>query len=500
MTHGKGPAILNSFVAADVLTTTTPVTTTILTTTTDSNHVPTPADAILKNPLDTDTADPQDITSEIEPPTPALHRPTNEELRVARAEKRAAKRAEKHTNAEDLKKQGDVLFSAEQYQEAYIPYLEATQVWPSNPTYWILLCTTYVKLGWYEEAAHSATRALTLDPKSSEARYLRGVARLEQKLLNAAKTDFETVLAHAPTHLPSQTSLSRTVAAITSSRTLGSHVLAPSIVDDVTKDLDFGYPHYPTDEDHALDVLDNDDGYSDSSDCVHVGSTTMQGACAEQSAPSLMPQMKEASETNCMFLPSSTRLYELTLCERRGKNVCTYFLLSLCKFGAHQCVYSHSTAYLPKKGWWTTEEKKDKIKAVMAIAEERKRVQRELEWQMRELERERRAKGKASAKKDGAKDKAKAQAQAPKDNVDTATGTLQKKKSTVRRGKGKAKIKAKSTAVIVPDDKAAPEVKADNDAPSVPFTDYNLASPVVPRPDALEAQVVLLISSEKFYA
>lgn len=474
MTHGKGPAILNSFVAADVLTTTTPVTTTILTTTTDSNHVPTPADAILKNPLDTDTADPQDITSEIEPPTPALHRPTNEELRVARAEKRAAKRAEKHTNAEDLKKQGDVLFSAEQYQEAYIPYLEATQVWPSNPTYWILLCTTYVKLGWYEEAAHSATRALTLDPKSSEARYLRGVARLEQKLLNAAKTDFETVLAHAPTHLPSQTSLSRTVAAITSSRTLGSHVLAPSIVDDVTKDLDFGYPHYPTDEDHALDVLDNDDGYSDSSDCVHVGKGVpcrfynhagcVRGAeCAFSHAPD-----------------------ERSIRDELGKNVCTYFLLSLCKFGAHQCVYSHSTAYLPKKGWWTTEEKKDKIKAVMAIAEERKRVQRELEWQMRELERERRAKGKASAKKDGAKDKAKAQAQAPKDNVDTATGTLQKKKSTVRRGKGKAKIKAKSTAVIVPDDKAAPEVKADNDAPSVPFTDYNLASPVVPRPDALE--------------
>lgn len=175
--------------------------------------------------------------------------------------------------------------------------------------------------------------------------------------------------------------------------------------------------------------------------------------------------------------------------ERRGKNVCTYFLLSSCKFGAHQCVYSHSTAYLPKKGWWTTEEKKDKIKAVMAIAEERKRVQRELEWQMRQLERERRVKGKASAKKkDGAK--AQAQAQAPKDNADTATGTTQKKKSTARRGKGKAKskIKAKSTAVVTTDDKAVPAVKADSDAPSVPFTDYNLASPVVPRPDALEVR------------
>ena len=99
-------------------------------------------------------------------------------------------------------------------------------------------------------------------------------------------------------------------------------------------------------------------------------------------------------------------------------------------------------------------------------------------------------KGKASAKK---KDGAKAQAQAPKDNADTATGTTQKKKSTARRGKGKAKskIKAKSTAVITPDDKAAPAVKADSDAPSVPFTDYNLASPVVPRPDALEVRCSL---------
>lgn len=474
-THFQVPAdvILNAFVTADVLTTTTtPVTTTILTTTTDAKHVPTPADAILKNPFAPDTADPQDITSESEPPTPALHRPTNEELRVARAEKRAAKRAEKHVNAEDLKKQGDVLFSAAQYQEAYIPYLEATQVWPSNPTYWILLCTTYVKLGWYEEAAHSATRALTLDPKSSEARYLRGVARLEQKLLAAAKTDFETVLAHTPMHLPSQTSLSRTVAAITSSRTLGSHVLEPSIVDDVTKDLDFGYPHYPTGEDDVLDVLDDDDGFSDSSDCVHVGNGVPcrfynHAGCGRGA--------------ECAFSHAPD---ERSIRDELGKNVCTYFLLSSCKFGAPQCVYSHSTAYLPKKGWWTTEEKKDKIKAVMAIAEERKRAQRQLEWQMRELERGKRAKGKASAKKD----RAEAQAQAPKDNVDTATGTTQKKKSTARRGKGKAKskIKAKSTAVVMPDDKTASDVKADNDAPSVPFTDYNLASPVVPRPDALE--------------
>ena len=123
-THFQGPAdaILNSFVAADVLTTTTPVTTTILTTTTNSKHVPTPADAILKNPFD--TADPQDVTSESEPPTSALHRPTNEELRVARAEKRAAKRAEKHTNAEDLKKQVCLLVM---FNPSFVQYSEISR-------------------------------------------------------------------------------------------------------------------------------------------------------------------------------------------------------------------------------------------------------------------------------------------------------------------------------------------------------------------------------------
>jgi hypothetical protein len=39
-----------------------------------------------------------------------------------------------------------------------------------------------------EEAAHAATRALTIDPKNLEARYARGVARLEQRLLQPAQT------------------------------------------------------------------------------------------------------------------------------------------------------------------------------------------------------------------------------------------------------------------------------------------------------------------------
>jgi hypothetical protein len=117
-------SILNTFVATDVLMKTIP------TTTTDSKHVPTPADAILKNPFNTDAADPQDIASESEPPTPALHHPTNEELRVARAEKRAGKRAEKHANAEDLKKQVCVLVK---FNPLFVRYLEISRAMSSSP-------------------------------------------------------------------------------------------------------------------------------------------------------------------------------------------------------------------------------------------------------------------------------------------------------------------------------------------------------------------------------
>ena len=53
----------------------------------------------------------------------------------------------------------------------------------------------------YEEAAHAATRALTMDPKSTEARYVRGVARMEQRLLKPAQTGVVVQLSYVPSAL-----------------------------------------------------------------------------------------------------------------------------------------------------------------------------------------------------------------------------------------------------------------------------------------------------------
>ena len=39
----------------------------------------------------------------------------------------------------------------------------------------------------------------------------------------------------------------------------------------------------------------------------------------------------------------------------RGRNVCLHYLMGTCKFGDLKCIYSHSKEFLPKDGWWTTE-------------------------------------------------------------------------------------------------------------------------------------------------
>lgn len=116
----------------------------------------------------------------------------------------------------------------------------------------------------YEEAAHSATRALTLEPKNLEARYIRGIARLEQRLLLPAKVDFDAVLAHDADHLRARAALDETNRMLAASMRLGAHSLGPSPADEIVKDVDFGFPRWEQD---GLELA----SLSDSSDAHHVG-------------------------------------------------------------------------------------------------------------------------------------------------------------------------------------------------------------------------------------
>jgi hypothetical protein len=89
---------------------------------------------------------------------------------------------------------------------------------------------------------------------------------------------------------------------------------------------------------------------------------------------------------NCGSIAFVITRIALTEPSRRGKNVCTYFLLGQCKFGPAKCIYSHSKEALPKVGWWTSEEQIAKVKSVLEVAEKKTREQRQLEterWKAR---------------------------------------------------------------------------------------------------------------------
>ncbi|PPQ87238.1 hypothetical protein CVT25_004088 [Psilocybe cyanescens] len=285
---------------------------------------------------------------------------STEELIAARALKRIARKTAIREKAEGHKRAGDILFDLKNYKASYPHYLQAIELCGTKPSYFISLAAAYRKLKWYEEAAHAATRALTLDPKNTEARYVRGVSRLEQRLLKPAKIDFETVLEHEPSHLLARAALTEVTHFIETSTQLGKHELGPNPVEELVKDVDFGFPQYDFE---ALEIAE----LSDSSDCNHIGNGIQcrfynHDGCGRG--------------TTCTFSHAPD---EKSVRDDLGKNVCIYFLLDSCKFGAAKCIYSHSKNALPKRGWWTSPEQVAKVKSVLEVAEQKSREQRQLD-------------------------------------------------------------------------------------------------------------------------
>jgi hypothetical protein len=199
---------------------------------------------------------------------------------------------------------------------------------------------------------------LTLDPKNVEARYIRGRARLHQRLLKPAQIDFATVVKHDPSNLLAKAALSEVTAFIDNASKEGKEELGLTRINEEI--VDFGFPAY---DQEALEVAE----YSDSSDCNHTGNGIQcrfynHGGCDKGSY--------------CTFshVPD-----EKSVRDDLGKNVCVYHLIGNCKFGSTKCFYSHSSKALPEHGWWTNAEQVAKFKAVMEMTEKKIREQRHLE-------------------------------------------------------------------------------------------------------------------------
>ena len=59
-----------------------------------------------------------------------------------------------------------------------------------------------------------------------------------------------------------------------------------------------------------------------------------------------------------------------------GRNVCLHYLVGSCKFGDLKCIYSHSKDFLPKNGWWKTDEGRRNCREKMDLEKEDRKATR----------------------------------------------------------------------------------------------------------------------------
>ena len=83
--------------------------------------------------------------------------------------------------------------------------------------------------------------------------------------------------------------------------------------------------------------------------------TTVANARMGMPVDSRMPQTRRVNGMHCECDSFQFCVTTVMKCLLRGRNVCRYYLMGVCKFG-EQCSYLHSKEYLLQEGWWTTTE------------------------------------------------------------------------------------------------------------------------------------------------
>ncbi|KAG6841163.1 hypothetical protein C0991_001291 [Blastosporella zonata] len=278
--------------------------------------------------------------------------------------------------------------------------------------------------------------------------------------------DFETVIAHDPTHALAHTSLGRTLSLLQATK-LGSHVVSPPSSENITADgesVDFAFPRY---EDDRLELAEP----SDSSDCNHVGNGVPcrfynHDGCAR------------GAECDFSHAPD-----EKSVRDDLGKNICLYYLLGSCKFGDLKCIYSHSKAALPTThGWWNDPEQIARVKSVLELAEKNAKEQRALDILLyrAQTKRERtRSHGRGKGRADASKSKERNSGRKPRPKAAVADGeTAQTAEGEVKEAEDGAAAQANAPETAPADEKEQVNgngAKSDVE-PKVTFADATAAN------------------------
>ncbi|KAI0704397.1 hypothetical protein C8T65DRAFT_830765 [Cerioporus squamosus] len=257
----------------------------------------------------------------------ATNRPREAEVR-ARAAARDKVNREKIAKADELKEEGNVFFKQEKWAKAAEKYREAALLAGPRPVYVSNLAAALLKMEEWEAAESAASRALLHDPKHLKSLYRRALARKAMHRYMSAESDLYGVLALDEKNEAALKELPEVQRLID--------------IEEEFDELD--------DEEHSFlaEPLELE-VESDSEDASHTGNGTPckfynHDGCRHGSSC----RFKHAADSK------SVR-------DELGRNVCISWLLGECFFG-DKCVYAHDKTYLPARGWWTDEERLQRLR------------------------------------------------------------------------------------------------------------------------------------------
>ncbi|KAA1476404.1 TPR-like protein [Dentipellis sp. KUC8613] len=255
------------------------------------------------------------------------------QLLAARKQARAARAQERRERAELHRRQGTTNFENGRFREAITDFENAIITDGPNTAILSDMAEAYLAIEAREDAERCAQRALLHDPQSTTARYRRGLARKGLGNLKGAAIDFGLVLAQDPAFADSRTQLDEVIA----------RREVEESVDDGGSSSDEEYPHL---DDEKVVI----ESASDSSDYHHKG---------KQRRLKSIP-CRQYNHEGCTWGHRCSYSHapdHSSVRDNLGKNVCLYFLLDVCRFGAQRCEYSHCRTYLPAGRWWDNAEK-----------------------------------------------------------------------------------------------------------------------------------------------
>ena len=233
--------------------------------------------------------------------------------------------------------------------------------------------TLIIRISRYPEAHNAADRALAADPTSVKARYRRGMVRKHMKMWTAAGIGtffslYDSITGAHPNMRQIFACCSLSIPGIRTQKANWRSWKKNVATLCIGKKKKRTWAAIRTTKRLRWKILQNSENHSRNRVIATIQAVvslasfiTVPNAIMGVPVGSRMRQTRRANGMHCEHDSFRRCVVIVTKCVFRGRNVCRYYLIGVCKFG-ERCSYLHSKEYLSQQGWWSTADGIDKEK------------------------------------------------------------------------------------------------------------------------------------------